>query len=125
MARLSAEAEFRGMSHGICELLWIRGVLKELGIKYKQTMTLHCDNKAAIEIAQNPVQHDRTKHVEVDRHFIKENHDHKIIQFSFVHSESQLADILTKAVAGRVFHGITDKFSMIDIYAPTRGGVSA
>ena len=119
MARSSAEAEFRGMTHGIFELLWIRGVLKELGIEYKQAMTLHCDNKVAIEIAQNPIQHDRTKHVEVDRHFIKENLDHKIIQFSFVHSESQLADILTKAVAGRVFHGIIDKLSMIDIYAPT------
>jgi hypothetical protein len=82
-------------------------------------MTLHCDNKAAIEIAQNLVQHDCTKHVEVDQHFIKENLDHKIIYFSFVHSESQLADILTKTVAGRVFHGITDKLSMIDIYAPT------
>ena len=71
MARSSAEAEFRGMAHGICELLWIRGVLKDLGIEYKQAMTLHCDNKAAIEIAQNPIQHDRTKHVEVDRHFIR------------------------------------------------------
>jgi hypothetical protein len=56
---------------------------------------------------------------------IKENLDHKNIQFSFVHAESQLADILTKVVAGRVFHGITDNLSMIDIYAPTWGGVSA
>jgi hypothetical protein len=118
VARSSAEAEFHGMAHGICKMLWIRGVLKDLGIEYKQAMTLHCDNKATIEIAQNPVQHDRTKQVEVDRHFIKENLDHKIIQFSFVHSKSQLADILTKAVAGRMFHDITDKLSMINIYAP-------
>ena len=51
MARSSAEAEFGGMAHGICELLWIRDVLKDLGIEYKQVMTLHCDNKTAIEIA--------------------------------------------------------------------------
>lgn len=82
-------------------------------------MNLHCDNKTTIQIAQNPVQHDRTKHVEVDRHFIKEKLDQKIIQFPFVRSENQLANILTKAVSGKVFHNIIDKLGKIDIYAPT------
>jgi hypothetical protein len=45
-------------------------------IKYEEPMNLYCDNKATIEIAQNPIQHDRTKHVEVDRHFIKESAQH-------------------------------------------------
>ena len=80
-------------------------------------MNLHCDNKAAIEIAHNPVQHDRTKHVEVDRHFIKENLDRKIIQFPFVRSEDQLADILTKAVSGKIFYDAISKMGMINIYA--------
>jgi hypothetical protein len=119
VARSSAEAEFRGMAHGMCELLWIKSVLKDLGIKYQEPMSLYCDNKAAIEIAQNPVQHDRTKHVEVDRHFIKENLEQKIVQFPFVKSESQLADVLSKAVSAKVFHGAIDKLGMIDIYATT------
>ena len=84
VARSIAEAEFRGMAHGVCELLWIQRVLTELGIHYTDLMTLHCDNKAAISIAHNPVQHDRTKHVEIDRHFIKEKLDQKLIQFLFV-----------------------------------------
>ena len=63
---------------GVCELLWIRNILRDLGIEYATPMNLYCDNKVAIQIAQNPVQHDRTKHVEVDRHFIKENLDEKI-----------------------------------------------
>nr|GEV46308.1 putative ribonuclease H-like domain-containing protein [Tanacetum cinerariifolium] len=58
-----------------------------------------CDNKAAIQISENPVQHDRTKHVEVDRHFIKEKLEAGIIELPFVKSSDQLADILIKAVA--------------------------
>ena len=119
VARSSAEDEFQGMAHGVCELLWIRNILRDLGIEYATPMNLYCDDKAAIQIAQNPVQHDRTKHVEVDRHFIKENLDEKIIQFPFIQSESQLADILTKAVSGKVLHGKIDMLGMIDIYAPT------
>ena len=100
-------------------MLWIRYVLKDLGYKLKKPMDLHCDNIAAIEIAHNPVQHDRTKHVEVDRHFIKENLDRKVIRFPFVNSEEQLADVLTKGVSRKVFDSSVDKLGMIDIYAPT------
>ena len=119
VARSSAEAEYRGMAHGVCELLWIRNVLKELGFKLQKPMDLHCDNTAAIEIAHNPVQHDRTKHVEVDRHFIKENLDRKIIRFPFVSSEEQLADVLTKGVSHKAYEDSIGKLGMIDIYAPT------
>ncbi len=119
MARSSAEAEYRGMAHGVCELLRIRSVLKDLGIEYTTPMNLYSDNKTAITIAQNLVQHDRTKHVEVDHHFIKEKLDQKIIHFPFVKSENQIADILTKVVPGKVFHDMIDKLGMIDIYAPT------
>jgi hypothetical protein len=73
VALSSAEAEFRGMSKGLCELLWLRKLMTELGYKPQEEMFLYCDNKSAIEIAHNPVQHDRTEHVEIDRHFIKHN----------------------------------------------------
>ena len=72
VSRSSAEAEFRGMALGICEALWLRLLLRDLGCLPRQPIHLYCDNKAAHDIAHNPVQHDRTKHVEVDRHFIKE-----------------------------------------------------
>ena len=119
VSRSSAEAEYRGMAHGVCELLWIRNLLDELGFKPNHSMQLNCDNKATIDIAHNPVQHDRTKHVEVDRHFIKEKLKAKIIGVSFVKSEDQLADILTKAVTGKVFHNSLSKLGMSNIYAPT------
>ena len=103
VARSSVEAEFRGMAHGVCELLWIRNILRDLGIEYATPMNLYCDNKVAIQIAQNPVQHDRTKHVEVDRHFIKENLDEKIIQFPFIQSRSKWLIFSQRRFQGRCF----------------------
>lgn len=70
--RSSAEAEFRAMANGLCELIWLQRVIGDLQLTIEAPMKLYCDNKAAISIANNPVQHDRTKHVEIDRHFIKE-----------------------------------------------------
>ena len=119
VALSSAEAEFRGMTKGICELLWLRKLLTELGYKPTSTINLFCDNKAAIAIAQNPVQHGRTKHVEVDRHFIKQKLEAKVFQFPFVKSEDQLADILTNAIFSKAFHNSLDQLGIGDIYAPT------
>lgn len=119
VARSSAEAEYRAMANGVCEILWIRRVLHELKLKVSYPMKLFCDNKAAISIAHNPVQHDRTKHIEVDRHFIKENLEMGVICIPFVKSEDQTADILTKGLFKPVFECLVHKLGMIDIYTPT------
>ncbi|CAL8141056.1 unnamed protein product [Prunus armeniaca] len=119
VSRSNAEAEYRGMAQGVCELLWLRRLLRDLGFGPLKPMDLYCDNKAAIAIAHNPVQHDRTKHVEVDRHFVKEKLDVEIISFPFISSEYQLADVLTKAVSTTVFLNSLDKLGMRDIIAPT------
>ena len=103
VARSSAEAEFRGMTLGICEALWLRLILMDLGYLPRQPILLYCDNKAACDIAHNPVQYDRTKHVEVDRFFIKDKLDEKIVELPKIRSEDQLAEILTKVVSSRVF----------------------
>jgi hypothetical protein len=117
VALSSAEAEFRGMVKGVCELIWLKRVVNELGVAGNNEMKLYCDNKAAIDISHNPVQHDRTKHIEVDRHFLKEKLDSKLISLPFVRSAEQLADILTKAVGSREFQQAVLKIGMVDIYA--------
>ena len=119
VALSSTEAEFRGMVKGICELLWLKKLLAEIGVAPSSEMNLFCDNKAAIAISHNSVQHDRTKHVEVDRNFIKQNLEEKIIQLPFVKSEDQLADIFTKAVYTRNFYNSLDKLGIRYIYALT------
>uniref|UniRef100_A0A2N9FE13 Reverse transcriptase Ty1/copia-type domain-containing protein n=1 Tax=Fagus sylvatica TaxID=28930 RepID=A0A2N9FE13_FAGSY len=119
VVRSSAEAEYRAMSHGVCELLWLRILMGELGFNLEKPVNLYCGNKAAISIAHNPVQHDRTKHVEVDRHFMKEKLTDGIISVPFVKSEDWLVDILTKTVSSRVLYSTLVKLGIRDIYAPT------
>ncbi|CAL8118426.1 unnamed protein product [Prunus armeniaca] len=118
VSRSSAEAEYRGMAQGVCELLWLRRWLRDLGFGPRKPMDLYCDNKATIAFAHNPVQHDRTKHVEVDQHFVKEKLDAEIISFPFISSEYPLADVLTKAVSTTIFLNSLDKLGMRDIFAP-------
>lgn len=72
-------------------------------MSHSKPIYLYCDNKAAIIIANNPTQHDRTKHVEVDRHFIKDNLENGTVDFPFVCSQAQLANVLMKAVSAKVF----------------------
>lgn len=81
-------------------------------------MRVYCDNKSAINIAHNPVQHDRTKHIEVDRHFIKEKLDGGRICTPNVSSQGNLADLLTKWLNNNNFEDIASKLGMIDIYSP-------
>jgi hypothetical protein len=75
VARSTAEAEYCAMALGVSEGMWLQRLFFELGLSEKNPIILYCDNKTAINIANNPVQHDRTKHVEIDRHFIKEKLD--------------------------------------------------
>ncbi|KAK9063841.1 hypothetical protein SSX86_017713 [Deinandra increscens subsp. villosa] len=72
VSRSSAESEYRAMAQTTCELVWVRNLLGEIGFKQNKPMNLWCDNEAAIHIANNPVFHERTKHIEVDCHFTRE-----------------------------------------------------
>ena len=118
VARSSAKAEFRAMAQGICELLWLKIILEDLKIRWDEPMRLYCDNKSAISIAHNPVQHDRTKHIEVDRHFIKEKLDSGMICTPYVSTQNQLADILTKGLNCSNFERIISKLGMENTYSP-------
>ena len=124
MTLSSAEAEFRGVAKGITEILWLKKLLCELNFPPTETCKLFCDNQAAINISENPVQHDRTKHVDIDRHFIKEKLEKKIISSPHVKSEDQLADILTKAVTTEIFEstlfklGIENPMTQLEVECP-------
>lgn len=119
VARSSAEAEYRAMALVSCELIWIKHLLAEIGEQVLVPITLFCDNQAALHIASNPVFHERTKHIEIDCHFVREKLLTKELATSFIGSNEQLADIFTKSLRGSRIDFLCNKLGTYDIYAPT------
>ena len=119
VSRSSAESEYRAMAQSVCEIMWIYQLLNEVGLKSSLPAKLWCDNQAALHIASNPVFHERTKHIEIDCHFIREKIQERFISTGHVKTGDQLGDIFTKALNGARVDYICNKLGMINIYAPT------
>nr|GFB40668.1 retrovirus-related Pol polyprotein from transposon TNT 1-94 [Tanacetum cinerariifolium] len=92
-----AEAEYVSLSACCPQVLWMRTQLTDYGFHFDK-IPMYCDSKAAIAISRNPVQHSRTKHIDVRYHFIKEKVKKGIVELFFVGTEYQLADLFTKAL---------------------------
>jgi hypothetical protein len=72
VSRSSVEAEYRAIANGVAEASWLRQLLQELGQPLQQATLVYCDNVSAVYLSTNPVQHQRTKHIEIDLHFVRE-----------------------------------------------------
>jgi hypothetical protein len=103
VARSSAEAEYRAIASTASKLIWIKQLLVDFGINTQDPMKMYCDNQSARHIASNSVFHERTKHIEVDCHFVREKLQAKEIETSFIRSNNQLADILIKGLEPKPF----------------------
>eukprot|EP00253_Pinus_taeda_P029567 PITA_29567 len=99
----SAEAEYRGAVEASKEALWLREILSELGFEQQHPTTLWCDNQSAIQLCKDPVQHQRSKHIELYMHFIRKLiHDH-VLEVQYCSTDDQVADIFTKALTEAKF----------------------
>ena len=85
---------------------------------YTRPMKMYCDNQAAVSIAHNPVHHNRTKHVEIDRHFIKEKIHLGEVCITYLPTRQQVADMLTKSLNRNMFEELIGKLGLINIYTP-------
>lgn len=92
----TTEAEYIAASLASKEVLWLRKFLSDIGYECVGPTKLKVDNESAIKLIKNPEFHSRTKHIDIQYHFIRENYENKIIDVVYVPSEDQLADIFTK-----------------------------
>ncbi|GJY55021.1 copia protein [Tanacetum coccineum] len=110
-AMSSAEAEYVSLSACCAQVIWMRTQLLDYGFHYHKIL-IYCDSKSAIAISCNPVQHSRTKHINIRYHFIKEHVEKGTIELYFVGTEYQLADLFTKALPKERFEFLVHKIGM-------------
>ncbi|KAK6130063.1 hypothetical protein DH2020_036190 [Rehmannia glutinosa] len=122
VARSSTESEYRALALATTEVIWIRALFVELGITLAQPSVLWTDNIGAITLASNPVYHARTKHIEIDVHFIRDQVRNREIDVRHVPSEEQLADILTKPLSATRFQCLCNKLCLASLPQSTLHG---
>lgn len=119
VSRSSAEAEYRALAATTSEVTWIQYLLQDLQIAQPTPAFLYCDNQSAIHIANNPTFHERTKHIDLDCHFIREKIAKSSIRLIPVSSNLQLADAFTKPLPSTILTSHLSKMAIHDIYAPS------
>ena len=108
----SAEAEYRAMRQVVGEVVWLERLLGELSMTVPLPIHVCCDSQAAVHIAKNPAFHERTKHIEVDCHFVRTKLQEGLITLQYVSTDSQLADVFTKALTGVKHSNLLNKLSV-------------
>ena len=100
VSRSSAESEYKAMALSTCEIMWLHQLLAENSMKTSILAKLWCNNQVALHIAYNPVFHERTKHIKIDCHIVREKIRLGLIFPRYVKTGEQLGDIFTKALSG-------------------------
>ncbi|XP_074267439.1 uncharacterized protein LOC141590780 [Silene latifolia] len=121
VSRSSAEAEYRGVANAVAETSWLRNLLCELHVPISRATLVFCDNVSAVYLAGNPVQHQRTKHIEIDIHFVREKVQAGLVRVLHVPSAHQYADIFTKGLPRYLFTRFRSSLSVRPPPAPTVG----
>ncbi|XP_031105201.1 uncharacterized protein LOC116010077 [Ipomoea triloba] len=115
VARSSTEAEYKALADVCAEVIWILSLLREIGVSPLPVPKLWCDNLGATYMCANPIFHARTKHIEIDYHFVRDRVAAGDIQVNFIPTKDQVADIFTKPLAEPRFSFLRDKLQVTSV----------
>ena len=115
VAQSTAEAEYVAAASCCSQILWMVSTLRDFGLVI-DSVPLFCDNTSAINIAKNPVQHSRTKHIDIRFHFLRDHVEKGDIVLQFVESDHQLADIFTKPLDSSRFSALRGELGVVCPY---------
>ncbi|CAM8920980.1 unnamed protein product [Rhodiola kirilowii] len=110
-----AEAEYRAMAQTSCELAWLVCLLSDFQITVSTPIPLYCDSNAAMHIARNPIFHERTKHVELDCHIVRQYITSGLLYFRFIKSIEQPADLFTKPLSADHLSRLSSKLNVSNL----------
>uniref|UniRef100_A0A803NKY9 Uncharacterized protein n=1 Tax=Cannabis sativa TaxID=3483 RepID=A0A803NKY9_CANSA len=113
VAKSSTKVEYRALSQTASEVAWLNSLFKELGIPHKLPAIIWCDNAGAKLLASNPIFHSRTKHIEVDVHYIRDQVKQGKIEIRHIPTSEQTADIFTKAISIQQFKYLKNKLVVV------------
>jgi len=122
VSRSSAEAEYRAVAHVVAECCWIRQLLQELHLPLSKATVVYCDNVSAVYMTANPIHHRRTKHIEIDIHFVREKVALGHVRVLHVPSSHQFADIMTKGLPIHLFTEFRSSLGVRQVPPATAGG---
>lgn len=109
----STEAEYMATKEGLKEIIWLRYLFANLNYPQANPTSIYEDNKGTIALAENPTIHNRTKHIDIQYHFIREKITDNTVKFEHVRTEDQIADILTKGLRREKFNYLFPKLGLI------------
>jgi hypothetical protein len=122
VSRSSAEAEYRAVANAVAKCIWLRQLLGELYVDVPSATIAYCDNVSAVYMSKNPVHHRRTKHIELDIHFVRERVALGELRVVHVPTDQQFADVMTKGLPTATFAAFRSSLTVGPTDAATAGG---
>jgi hypothetical protein len=114
VALSTAEVEYIALSVAVREAVWLLNLLSDLFDHEMDPTTIHCDNQSCVKLFENPVFHDRSKHIEIKYHYIRDMVQKKTVHVQYLSTHEQIADIFTKPLAKTKFEYFRERLGLME-----------